>query len=78
MSDRIQLVKVRELKVVYVYRRPFWACSRCAWRLRGHDSVPNVAALRAFEAHACELYLAGKKTKSEMAIPAASTSQRAS
>lgn len=78
MSSATQLANARKLKVVYVYRRTFWKCSRCAWRLRAHDSVPNAPALKAFAAHACELYVPGKEHKPGMAAAPASTLRRAS
>ena len=69
MSQGTQFANARDLKVVYVYRRAFWACSQCAWRLRAHDSVPNAPALKAFAAHSCELYISAKRKKASMVAP---------
>ena len=51
----------RELKLSRSYRRRFWICSACKWRVRAGGRLVTRAVGTMFEAHCCEMYAAAPK-----------------
>jgi hypothetical protein len=59
----------RELKLSRRYRRLYWVCSTCQWRVRAYGRTVNRPVAVLFEAHACRLYVPAPKTITKQKEP---------